>query len=146
LLGRRIVTYAGARLSSFQMGARMGTLAVSIQVPPAGELETSGKGSSPTQTQMDEETAARDGFLKTISPFLDSLPGRPPHHSGNVSAFDLLGSKVFSTLNHYLLLLTVDVADGRVTDELSKLLPAGSKVSILGEFESVRKSGGSSRP
>ena len=119
----------------------MGTLAISIQVPPVGELETSGDGSSPTQAQMDEETAARDRLLKTISPFLDSLPGRPPHRSGNVSAFDLLGGKVWSQLNRYLLLLTVDVADSRVSDELSKLLPQGSKVAILGEFESVRSGG-----
>jgi hypothetical protein len=120
----------------------MGTLAISIQVPPIGELETSGDGSSPTQAQMDEEMAARDSLLRIVSPFLDSLPRRPPHRSGNVSGFDLLGGKVWSRLNQYLLLLTVDVADSRVSDELSKLQPQGSKVSVLGEFESVQSSAG----
>jgi hypothetical protein len=117
----------------------MGTQAISIEVPPVGELETSGEGSSPTQAQMDEETAARNRLLKIVSPFLDSLSGRPPQRSGNVSAYDLLGGKVWSRLNHYLLLLTVDVADSRVADELSKLLPQGSNVSVLGEFESVKR-------
>jgi hypothetical protein len=120
----------------------MGTLAISIQVPPIGELETSGDGSSPTQAQMDEEMAARDSLLRIVSPFLDSLPRRPPHRSGNVSGFDLLGGKVWSRLNQYLLLLTVDIADSRVSDELSNLLPQGSKISVLGEFESVQSSAG----
>jgi hypothetical protein len=37
----------------------MATMAISIDLPPAGELETSGDGSSPTDAQMAEELQAR---------------------------------------------------------------------------------------
>jgi hypothetical protein len=115
----------------------MGTLAISMQVPPIGVLETSGDGSNPTDEQMAEESAARDKILKILLPFLDSLPKRPPRRSGNVTGFDLLGAKVWSRLNHYLLLLEIDIADNQVPDELSKLLPQRSQISVLGEFESL---------
>ena len=37
----------------------MATIAISIDLPPVGELETSGDGTSPTDAQMDEEKQAR---------------------------------------------------------------------------------------
>jgi hypothetical protein len=43
----------------------MPTLVISIDLPPTGELETSGNGWSgpPTDAQMAEETQARQNFL-----------------------------------------------------------------------------------
>src|ERR1700712_670553 len=54
------------------------TLAISIDLPPVGELETSGNGSSPTDAQMAEEEKARQKFLDAVSPFLASVPKRRP--------------------------------------------------------------------
>ncbi len=117
----------------------MATLAITIDLPPAGELETTGDGSAPTQAQMDEESAARQAFIDTVSPFLKSLPERPPHRAGNVSRVELLGRNTWSQLNHYLLLITVDIGAGNYDEELRALLPAGAKVSAAGTFSSLRE-------
>jgi hypothetical protein len=42
-------------------------LTISIDLPPAGELETTGDGTSPTQAQMDEEMKARQDFIDVAS-------------------------------------------------------------------------------
>jgi len=39
------------------------TIVVSILLPPTGELENSGDGSSPTDEQMSEELQARQDFI-----------------------------------------------------------------------------------
>ncbi len=117
----------------------MALVAITIDMPPTGELETSGDGTSPTQEQMDEETLARQNFLDTIAPYLKSLPERPPHRSGNVSHAQLLGRDEWSLLNHYLLLLTVDIWQADTDPELSALLPQGAQVAVLGSFESLQE-------
>src|ERR1700709_2230095 len=104
------------------------TLAISIDLPPTGELETSGNGSSPTDAQMAEEEKARQKFFDTISPFLASVPKRPLPRQGNATSIELLGTGVWSRLNHYLLLVSVDIGDPGIDGELSALLPKGSKV------------------
>jgi hypothetical protein len=114
------------------------TVAISIDLPPSGELETSGDGTAPTEAQMTEESQARQKFLDLVSPYLESLPQRPPHRQGNVSRVELLGREVWSQLNHYLLLVTVDIGDPRM-DELSALLPAGSQFTIVGSFGFVQE-------
>lgn len=117
----------------------MATLAISIVLPPTGELETTGDGSSPTQAQMDEEMKARSAFVNTVSPYLKSLPERSPHRAGNVSRVELLGRDVWSELNHYLLLATVDIGDPGIEQELSALLPHGTQISGLGDFNSLQE-------
>jgi hypothetical protein len=114
-------------------------LAISIVLPPTGELETTGDGTSPTQTQMDEEMEARRNFIDTVSPYLKSLPERPPHRAGNVSRVELLGRDVWSHLNRYLLLVTVDIGDPGIEQELSAFLPQGTQVSSLGDFDSLQE-------
>lgn len=85
----------------------MATLAISVDdMPPIGELETTGAGTSPTQAQMDEETQARQNFIDIVSPHLKSLPAGSPHRASNVSSIELLGLNVWSQLNHYLLHVT----------------------------------------
>jgi hypothetical protein len=115
------------------------TLAISIVLPPTGELETTGYGTSPTQAQMDEEMEARRNFIDTVSPYLKSLPERPPHRAGNVSRVELLGRDVWSQLNRYLLLVTVDIGDPGIEQELSAFLPQGTQVSSLGDFDSLQE-------
>lgn len=116
----------------------MNELAILVDLPPTGELETSGDGASPTDAQMAEETDARQKFLDLISPYLASLPNRPPRRAGNVSRVELLGADVWSQLNHYLVRITVDIGGGGIAEELSSKLPAGSKVSTVGAFASLQ--------
>jgi hypothetical protein len=116
----------------------MSTLTISIHLPPTGELEISGNGSSPTDDQMAEELQARQTFLDIVSPYLETLPDRPPHRSGNVSRVELLGGGVWSQLNRYLLLVDVDIGEPRIDQELLALLPAGSKVSVVGAFDAMQ--------
>jgi hypothetical protein len=44
----------------------------------------------------------------------------------------LLGAKVWSQLNHYLLLVTIDIGDAGIEQDLLSKLPEGSKVSVVG--------------
>jgi hypothetical protein len=116
----------------------MSILTISIQLPPTGELEISGNGSSPTDDQMAEELQARQNFLDIVSPFFETLPNRPPRRSGNVSRVELLGGGVWSQLNRYLLLVDVDIGEPRIDQELLALLPPGSKVSVVGAFDALQ--------
>jgi hypothetical protein len=116
----------------------MATLVISIDLPPDGELEISGKGSSPTDAQMAEEKQVRQKFLDTVSQYFESLPNRPPHRQGNVSRVELLGRTVWSQLNHYLLLVTIDIGETGIDKELAAMLPPGSKVSVVGSFGSLQ--------
>ena len=124
----------------------MSTLTISIHLPPTGELETSGDGSSPTEAQMAEEMQARQKFLDIVSPFFEKLPNRPPHRSGNVSRVELLGGGVWSRLNRYLLLVTVDIGEPRIDQELLAILPPGSKVSVVGAFDAMQTWTHAARP
>jgi len=117
----------------------MATLAITIDLPPAGELEISGNGSSPTQAQMDEEMKARQNFIDLVSPYLESLPERPPHRAGNVSQVELLGRDVWSQLNHYLLLITIDITDGGIGADLAALLPPDAQVSVVGVVDPLQQ-------
>jgi hypothetical protein len=114
-------------------------LTYSIDLPPVGELETSGDGTSPTDEQMAEETKARQNFLDLVSPYFESLPKRPPRRAGNVFRVELQGREVWSQLNHYLLLITIDIGEPGIDPELSALLPKGSKVTAVGAFGSLQK-------
>ena len=116
----------------------MSTLAISIHLPPTGELEISGNGSSPTEDQMAEEMQARQSFLDIVSPFLETLPNRPSRRSGNISSIELLGGNVWSQLNRYLLLVTIDIGDPEIDRELLAMLPVGTKISVVGAYGSMR--------
>jgi len=74
-----------------------------------------------------------------VSPYFASLPNRRPHRADNVSRVELFGRNVWSELNHYLLLVTVDIGDPGIQKELSSKLPEGSKVSVVGAFESLQE-------
>ena len=109
----------------------MNRLIVRIDAPPQGELETSGNGTSPTDEQMAEEQRIRQSFLDGVSPYLESLPQRPPHRSGNVSRVELLGKEIWSEMNHYLLVLHVDIGNVNLS-ELPAHLPPGTEVNVVG--------------
>jgi hypothetical protein len=119
--------------------ARVATLVISIDLPPTGALETTRNGTSPTQSQMDEETKTRQHFVDTVASYLESLPRTPPHAAGNVTRVELLGRNVFSQLNHYLLLVTVDIGDPGIEGHLSALVPQGTQISVVGEFTPVQE-------
>jgi hypothetical protein len=113
------------------MEEHMNRLVVKIDAPPQGELETSGNGTSPTDDQMAEEQRYRQGFVDGVSPYLESLPNRPPHRAGNVSRVELLGRDVWSEMNHYLVVLHVDIGNVDLS-ELPAHLPPGSEVNVVG--------------
>jgi hypothetical protein len=115
----------------------MTRLLVKIDAPPQGELETSGDGTNPTDDQMAEEQRFRQSFLDGVSPYLESLPKRPPHRAGNVTHVELLGRDVWSEMNHYLLMLQVDIGNVDLS-ELSTHLPPGSEVNVVGgDYQSI---------
>jgi hypothetical protein len=66
------------------------------------------------------------------------LPNRPLNRFSNVSRVELLGTGEWSRLNHYLVLLTVDFGDPRIQQELLAKLPGGSKLSVVGPFDSLQ--------
>src|SRR5271166_5396648 len=118
----------------------MSTVLFTIQAPPVGQLELSPQTTDPTPQQMDEETAARDNLLKTLTATLQSLQ--------NQTEFDLLGTEptAWSTLNNYVLLLQVArgfINQEWVVNELLKALPDGSHVSVLGVFAPLASSSSS---
>ncbi len=104
---------------------------IRIDVPPTG-IEVTGEGTSPTDKEMAEEMAARQEFLGRVSPTLASLPSRPPRRAGNVTRVELLGTDVWSKMNHYLLLVSVDIGDPDI--DLGSLLPPGSDFSVIGSY------------
>ncbi len=105
----------------------MTTWAISIQMPMDGPLE--------------EQT---DALLDTVRPFMESLTRRPATRAGNVFAFDLLSATGIRETNRYLLLVDTDGPSPRslrrLADGLTAVLPAGTIVSALGEFDSVARS------
>jgi hypothetical protein len=119
------------------MEEQMRILVVKIDAPPQGELETSGNGTNPTDDQMAEEQRFRQSFLDGVSAYLESIPQRGFHRSGNVSRVELLAKEIWSEMNHYLLILEVDIGDVDLS-ELTSHLPEGSKVEVVGgNYDSI---------
>src|SRR6266511_6053204 len=114
----------------------MPTVAIRIDMPPKGILEVTGDGSAPTDEQMREELEDRQEFLDAVVPTLASLPGRPPRRAGNVERVELLGTDVWSEVNHYLLLVTVDIGDPGI--DFASLLPAGGEAAMVGSYASLQ--------
>jgi len=114
----------------------MGTVVFKIDLPAIG-IEQTGEGSSPTDEQMQEEQQARDAFLGAIGPKLAALPERPPRRAGNVSRVELLGTDIWSEMNHYLLLVGVDIGDPDL-GELESAMPAGTDMTRIGTYRSIQ--------
>jgi hypothetical protein len=114
----------------------MPVVAIRVDMPPTG-IEVTGEGSSPTDDQMAEEQAARQEFIDVVEPQLASLPERPSRRSGNVSRVQLLGANTWSDLNHYLLLVSVDIGDPGV--ELESVLPPEAEVTVIGSYGDLKE-------
>lgn len=106
------------------------TLAIRIDMPPTGELETTGDGKSPTQAQMDEEFQARQKFIDTVSPLFKAAAGRLLR-TGVVSQIELLGHEEWGQLNHYLVLVRVAAGGTGIPGAISELLPPDAQVSVV---------------
>ncbi|GAS95216.1 laccase-1 [Mycolicibacterium canariasense] len=85
-----------------------------------------------------------DALLAVVRPFLQSLPRRRAGRVGNVLSCELLSARGIRETNRYLVLIDVDLpsprALRRLAGELTEVLPVGSTVSVLGEFESAARS------
>ncbi|MBP0452943.1 hypothetical protein J5Y04_25850 [Kitasatospora sp. RG8] len=98
-----------------------------IDAPGTG-IELKGDG-NPTPEQIEEEKEARQAFLDAVSPHFKALPERPLHAFGNVSKVELFGEDVVTRMNHYLLVVTVDIGDPRI--EFESFVPGGTTVSTV---------------
>jgi hypothetical protein len=112
----------------------MATLMCRIDMPPKGVLEASQENPELTDDLMDEELRIRQEFLDDISPRLTALPARPLHRSGNVSHVELLGANEWTNLNHYLVVLSVDIGIPR---DLESIVPAGGEMTLIGPYTSL---------
>jgi hypothetical protein len=104
---------------------------IRIDMPPKS-IEVQGAGFAPTDDQVSEEQDRRQEFLDFVAPKLAFLPGRPPKRAGNVQHVELLGGNVWSHLNHYLLLVSVDIGDPNI--DLAWLVPPGGEASVIGSY------------
>jgi hypothetical protein len=114
----------------------MPQVAIRIDMPPKG-IEVSGEGTSPTDEQMKEEQDARQELLDLIGPYVTSLLERSPHRAGNVTRVELLGASTWSQLNHYLLMVSVDIGEPHF--DLESILPAGAEVSVIGSYAPLQE-------
>ncbi|CAB3810219.1 hypothetical protein LMG28614_07230 [Paraburkholderia ultramafica] len=106
-------------------------MVIRIDMPPKG-IESTEDGFSPTDDQMSEEAKARQEFLDFVGPKLAAFPRRPARRQGNVDRVELLGANVWSHLNHYLLLVSVDIGDPGI--DWASLVPPGGEVTIIGSY------------
>lgn len=111
----------------------MPTVAIRMDTSPKGVLKETEVGSSRRDEQMNEEQEVRQKFLDAVAPLLASLPERPLRRQWECSARRPLGTDVWSNLNHYLVLVTVDIGDPGV--DLTSVLPAGAEVSVVGSYK-----------
>jgi hypothetical protein len=104
----------------------MTTWALSIEATPDGALG-----------------AQHEAVLAVVRPLLQSLPRRRAGRGGNVLSGELLSATGIRETNRYLMLIDVDQpsprALRRLAGELAEVLPAGTTVSTLGEFDSVAR-------
>ncbi|MDQ1412107.1 MAG: hypothetical protein QOE07_695 [Acidimicrobiaceae bacterium] len=115
----------------------MATVAIRIELPPKGALETSGDGTNPTDDQTNEELQIRQEYIDRVAPVLGALLERPARRSGNATEVQLLGTDVWSQMNHYLLLVTVDIGDPGI--DLSALVPGGGEATVIGSYANLRQ-------
>ncbi len=112
----------------------MATWVVRVDMPPKGALEEgTGIGDELTDEAMEEESRYRQEFLDYVSPRLAALLERGPRRSANVQRVELHGADTWSNLNHYLLMVTVDI--GGPGFELDQLLPPDAEATIIGDYD-----------
>jgi hypothetical protein len=112
----------------------MPIVAIKVELPPKGELETKGGGESPTDEQMQEESRIRQDYIDSITPTIEAAIKSSPHRSGNVTRVELLGTDVWSQMNPYLVLVSVDIGDPRL--DVNALAPGGT-ATVVGSYASL---------
>jgi hypothetical protein len=115
----------------------MRTIAVHVRAPfsvPPGGVDNEGSFSDDDLLRHQQE---QQRIIDAVSPFLSSLPARPLHRAGNVSAVTLLGGDVSSGLWSLLVLVDVDSAAPGLDEGLLEVLPERSEVSVLGSFGQI---------
>jgi hypothetical protein len=115
----------------------MATWAIQVDMPPKGALETGEASGELTDEQMDEESAYRKEFLDYVSPKLAALLERGDRRSANVQRTEIHGADTWSNMNHYLLLITVDI--GGPGFELEDLLPPEAEARIIGDYDLIER-------
>jgi hypothetical protein len=115
----------------------MATWAIQVDMPPKGALETGEATGEITDEQMKEEKAYRKEFLDHVSPKLAALLERGDRRSANVQRTEIHGADTWSNMNHYLLLVTVDI--GGPGFDLEDLLPPEAEARIIGDYDLIER-------
>ena len=111
----------------------MATWAIQVDMPPKGKLETGEGGVELSDEDMKEESEYRKEFLDHVMPKLAALLEREPRRSANVQRAEIHGADTWSNMNHYLLLVTVDI--GGPGFDLEDLLPREAEARIIGDYD-----------
>ncbi len=111
----------------------MATWVIRVDMPPKGALEEGGGGVELTDEEMEEERRYRQEFLDYVSPRLAALLERGPRRTANALRVELHGADTWSNLNHYLVMVTVDI--GGPGFELDELLPLEAEATIIGDYD-----------
>ena len=111
----------------------MATWVIRVDMPPKGALEEGRRsGTELTDEEMEEESRYRKEFIDYVSPRVAALLERPPRRSANAVRAELHGKDTWSQLNHYLLLVTVDISGPGF--ELDDVLPPEADAAIIGAY------------
>lgn len=115
----------------------MATWVIRVDMPPKGALEEGkGDGGELTDEEMEEESRYRQEFLDYVSPRLAGLLERGLRRSANALRVELHGADTWSNLNHYLLMVTVDI--GGPGFDPAELLPPDAEATIVGDYDLLR--------
>jgi hypothetical protein len=111
----------------------MATWVFRVDMPPKGALEEGRRsGAELTDEEMEEESRYRQEFMDFVSPKIAALLERPPRRSANAVRAEIHGMDTWSNLNHYLLMVTVDISGPGF--ELDEVLPPEADATIIGAY------------
>ncbi len=111
----------------------MATWVIRVDMPPKGALEEGeGGGVELTDEEMEEESRYRQEFVDFVSGRAAALLERGFRRAANAFRVELHGADTWSNLNHYLVMVTVDI--GGPGFELADLFPPEADATIIGDY------------
>lgn len=115
----------------------MPTWTIRVDMPPKGKLEEGDGTGELTDEATEEESRYRQEFLDFVAPRAATLLARPLHRSSNVECIEVHGANTWSNMNHYQVLVSVDI--GGLGFEREELLPPEAEVTVIGDYVLLEK-------